>query len=59
MLNFLKAAVTVSIVLTLAGCAQKTSDPYNEAFRAIDQVVQDAMKESGTPGLAMAITSED
>jgi CubicO group peptidase (beta-lactamase class C family) len=59
MLKNLKAAVTVSFVVLLAGCAQEASDPYNEAFRTIDQVVRVAMEEEGTPGLALAITSED
>jgi len=59
MLKHLKDAVTVSFVVFLAGCAQEASDPYIEAFRAIDQVVRAAMEEEGTPGLALAITSED
>jgi D-alanyl-D-alanine carboxypeptidase len=59
MLNKLKAAATVSFVVFLAGCAQQETDPYNEAFRAIDRVVAAAMDEGGTPGLALAITSED
>jgi CubicO group peptidase (beta-lactamase class C family) len=59
MIKILKSAVAVSFVVLLAGCAQEASDPYSEAFRAIDQVVRDAMEEKGTPGLTLAITSED
>lgn len=55
----LVAIATVSLAVLLTACAQEGSDPYQEAFGAIDDVVRVAMEESGTPGLALAITSED
>ena len=55
----LKSVVASLIVVFLAGCAQKPPDPYQSAFKAIDQVVRTAMDEAGTPGLALAITDED
>ena len=55
----LKTVTTVSFMVVLGGCAQEAPDPYDEAFRAIDQVVRATMEEEGTPGLALAITSED
>ena len=48
-----------TILLSLIACAQQPSDPYQQAFQAIDQMVEAAMGEAGTPGLALAITTEN
>ncbi len=55
----LRVAVAILLVAVLAGCAQVSDDPFDQAFRALDQVVRTVMDEEGTPGLALAITSED
>ena len=49
----------VPVLLAVVGCAQEPPDPYQQAFEAIDRVVEATMGETGTPGLALAITTQD
>jgi D-alanyl-D-alanine carboxypeptidase len=59
MYPLLRPMAAVPILVMLVACAQDRPDPYQQAFQAIDRVVAAAMDEAGTPGLALAITSEE
>ena len=59
MLRKRNSVVAASFIVLLVGCAQGPSDPLDGAFQAIDRFVLHSMEAEGTPGLALAVTTED